>query len=138
SGQVRLFQWRETRQMLYDHWFFGSGLGGYPTVFKPYHKATAIEIFQYPHNILLNFWSETGLLGVIVFGWIVITWMRRAQSMSYELRVTSYAVMFAILIHGLVDVPYFKNDLAIIFWMLIFLTCIHPSRLAVDDPSEHK
>jgi len=26
--------------------------------------------------------------------------------------------MFVILIHGLVDVPYFKNDLAILFWLI--------------------
>jgi hypothetical protein len=31
-------------------------------------------------------------------------------------------VIIAILVHGLVDVPYFKNDLAVLFWMLIALT----------------
>ncbi|MBM3204724.1 O-antigen ligase family protein [Candidatus Uhrbacteria bacterium] len=135
SGQVRLFQWRETRQMLQDHWFWGSGFGGYPTVFKPYHRATAIEIFQYPHNILLNFWTETGLLGVLAFGWIIGTWVAsskqqvassRSQSEScYVLRATCYpaiAPLLAILIHGLVDVPYFKNDLAMVFWLLLFVT----------------
>jgi hypothetical protein len=29
--------------------------------------------------------------------------------------------MIAIVIHGLVDVPYFKNDLAAMFWLMIAL-----------------
>ena len=135
SGQVRLFQWRETWQMLKDHWFLGAGFGGYPIVFAPYHKATAIEIFQYPHNILFNFWSETGLLGVAAFGWIVGRWIWRAVRVSpppsapplklrggweeiWSGRLVLLAPILAILIHGLVDVPYFKNDLAVLFWIL--------------------
>ena len=33
---------------------FGAGFGGYPTVFDPYHKKRFIEIFQYPHTIVLT------------------------------------------------------------------------------------
>ena len=29
--------------------------------------------------------------------------------------------MIAMLVYGLVDVPYFKNDLAVIFWTLLAL-----------------
>lgn len=139
SGQVRLFQWRETWQMLKDHPILGAGFGGYPTVFKPYHKATAIEIFQYPHNIVLNVWSETGLLGLIVFAWIVGTWIyfcrgrpmrlpRQAPTGSEGDRrgspLPAMAPLLAILVQGLVDVPYFKNDLAVVFWILVFLTSV--------------
>jgi O-antigen ligase len=125
SGQVRLFQWRETWQMLHDHWFLGAGFGGYPTVFAPYHHATAIEIFQYPHNIILNFWSETGLIGLFIFLWVIGTWIKLGWKHPAML-----APLVAILVHGFVDVPYFKNDLAIVFWMLAFLTTFHL------DPSE--
>jgi len=31
------------------------------------------------------------------------------------------AAMAMILLHGMVDVPYFKNDLAVAFWMLFAL-----------------
>jgi O-antigen ligase len=120
SGQVRLFQWRETWQMLQDHWLLGAGFGGYPAVFAPYHHATAIEIFQYPHTILFNFWSETGLFGLLVFVWVIATWVRLGWRHPAML-----APLLAIVVHGLVDVPYFKNDLAIAFWMLAFLTTMH-------------
>lgn len=117
SGQVRLFIWRETWAMLKDRPLFGAGLGAYPTVFKPYHKATAIEIFQYPHNILLNLWSELGLLGVAAFIWLCIVWFKTARSAGL-----AYALpLIAILVQGLVDVPYFKNDLAFAFWIFVAL-----------------
>ena len=125
SGKVRLVMWKETWEMLKTHWFFGAGFGGYPIMFAPFHKATYIEIFQYPHNILFNFWSETGILGVLVFVWIIVTWIRSAARNSFLVPRSLFlklAPLLAILIHGLVDVPYFKNDLAIVFWMLIFLT----------------
>lgn len=132
SGKVRLFMWRETWAMLKDHWFFGAGFGGYPKVFDAYHKARFIEIFQYPHTILFNFWSETGLLGVFAFIGIMVTWVRdafrsvAARTMTQDKSrylpiVVLIAPLVAIFIHGLVDVPYFKNDLALLFWIFVWL-----------------
>ena len=132
SGKVRVIMWKETYTMLKDRPIFGAGLSAYPTAIKPYHKATWMEIFQYPHNILLNLWSETGSIGVVAFGWILWGW-------AYGLRLTAYGqkdpvavslqpfavalpVITALLVHGLVDVPYFKNDLAILFFLLILVT----------------
>jgi O-antigen ligase len=118
SGRVRTWTWTETWNMLKDRPILGAGFGGYPTVFKPYHEKTFIEIFQYPHTIVFNVWSEAGLVGLFAFGWIVVTWVRRRVSWI------AMAPLVAILIHGLVDVPYFKNDLAIAFWLLAFLTTV--------------
>jgi len=54
----------------------------------------------------------------LAFGWIVVTWVRKRISWI------AMAPLVAILVHGLVDVPYFKNDLAMAFWLLVFLTTI--------------
>ncbi len=123
SGQVRLFIWRETWQMLKSRPILGAGFGGYQEAFKPFHKATAIEIFQYPHQIVFNLWSETGLLGLFVFGWIVGLWVWKGRK-----DVRMLAPLLAILVHGLVDVPYFKNDLAIVFWMLVWMTTVYETK----------
>jgi O-antigen ligase len=119
SGKVRMYMWRDTVTMLKDRWFQGAGFGGYPTVFKPYQRTHGIEVFQYPHNIVLNLWSETGLLGLIAFGWIIIVWSRAAERVEQSYM---WLPIVTLLLQGLVDVPYFKNDLAIIFWVLIWLT----------------
>jgi O-antigen ligase len=121
SGQVRRTQWIETAHMLQDRSFFGAGLAGYPETMTAYHKADYIEIFQYPHNILFNFWSELGILGLLALGWILLVFwilLRFAHPDHRWLVRGITAGLVALVVHGLVDVPYFKNDLAIQFWML--------------------
>lgn len=119
SGGIRLSQWSETLNMLKDHWVLGAGLSGYPEVFTSYHLATHIEIFQYPHNLLLNIWVELGILGVVAMGILAYyVWQKRQEPHVF----IPFLVLIQMCIHGLVDVPYFKNDLAILTW--IFLAMI--------------
>ncbi len=114
SGQVRIGQWTETWELIKDHPVLGVGLSGYPSAFAPYHKQTHIEIFQYPHNIFLNIWVELGLLGLLSFFLLIFLLIRP----HVPLFVLPLLTMF---LHGLVDVPYFKNDLAVLTWILIAL-----------------
>lgn len=128
SGKVRLIMWRETWQMLRDRLFSGAGLAGYQETFTPYHRAKYIEVYLYPHNLFLNFWSEIGLGGLIVFLLMIIKFFKdnlkkfSIQHSAFNILVS--AVMITILVHGLVDVPYFKNDLAIFFWLLIGISIL--------------
>lgn len=115
SGLVRRAQWSETLTMLADRPFLGAGLNSYPTVLTPYHDATFYEIFQYPHQIFLNTWSELGLIGIIAFVISAVlvtrtTWRRKDDALVLAFA----AAILTMTIHGLVDVPFFKNDLAIL------------------------
>jgi O-antigen ligase len=122
SGQVRVWMWEETWTMLKERPITGAGFGGYQAVIAPYHQKDFIEIFEYPHTIVFNVWSETGLFGLIAFGWILIVWLREGKRAKGEYWHASLAIVGAIVIHGLVDVPYFKNDLAATFFILMALT----------------
>lgn len=124
STSVRGIIWGETANMLKDNPVFGAGMSGYPGRIAPYHTHTWIEIFQYPHDILLNFWSETGILGLMAFLWIVVRFFRKSWRLRGQgwIIATNAAVMVTILVHGLVDVPYFKNDLAFLFWIVVGIT----------------
>jgi putative inorganic carbon (HCO3(-)) transporter len=122
SGRVRKEMWVETFEMLKDHPILGAGLSGYQKTFVPYHKAGHIEIFQYPHDILLNLWSELGIAGVIVFIFIMARFFQQTLSTKSW---TLAGAGVAILVHGLVDVPYFKNDLAMLFWLLMAFAASH-------------
>ena len=126
--QIRVQQWRETANLLKDRPIFGTGLSGYQTLIAPYHVNKHLEIFLYPHNFFLNFWTETGLLGLIAITWIIIIFFWSAiskcshalmLSCSHILTLTASCAMIALLIQGLVDAPYFKNDLAILFWVMV-------------------
>ena len=127
SGRVRKEMWQETSTMLQDRPLFGAGLAGYPIVFAPYHKAGHIEIFQYPHNIILNLWSELGFAGVLIFLAIIIQFFRKTFRAGCNFRkedpwfIALSASMIVLIVHGLVDVPYFKNDLSFLFWLIIAL-----------------
>ncbi len=141
SGHVRQTIWKETYAMLVDRGVLGAGLAGYQKTIESYHKATYIEIFLYPHTIFLNFWSEVGLLGLGAYAGIVGTFFftlakafRRARE-DITVKMMCLGLcgsLLVIMIHGLVDVPYFKNDLAVFFWLLMALS------LAVVRVSQQK
>ncbi len=133
SGTARTQMWHETLSMLRDHPLLGAGLSSFPTVIAPYHDASYFEIFQYPHNIFLNIWVELGLPGLLAF--LIISFFilktllpTKAQLWSQtqnraELgRLMLLAAFFTIIIHGLVDVPFFKNDLAMLTALLLSAT----------------
>ena len=131
SGYVRQTIWSETWQMLKDNPLFGAGLAGYQTVFAPYHLSRGIEIFMYPHNIFFNFWSEVGMLGLVALVWLVIMFFKKLIMefkflISEPFATAALSAMIIILVHGLVDVPYFKNDLSFLFWIIIAMPFILP------------
>jgi len=157
SGQVRKAQWKETWEMLKvdNHWLWGSGLSSYQNVIKPFHKEgifvkdyddpdaqrklvfneeyrkahwQPLEIYLYPHNIILNFWTELGLAGLLLFAWIIVKYLfLGVKSLKLKVENERYLMvglicaMVVMVVHGLVDVPYFKNDLAVIFWILMVM-----------------
>ncbi len=126
STNVRFVMWQGTWRLLTDHWLFGAGLAGFPQLYDVYREARHTELLLYPHNIILNFWVELGLVGLAAFVWLVILFFRRVRR-AYQRQVDkalvlgTMAAMIILLVHGLIDVPYFKNDLAILFWILIGL-----------------
>lgn len=114
SGQARITMWHETAALLADHPFLGAGLSGFPTAIAPYHDATFYEIFQYPHNVILNIWVELGLLGLVVAIFLAVRILQATWRHRDDPRVlAAFTAIVTMVIHGLVDVPFFKNDLAI-------------------------
>lgn len=119
SGQIRRQMWHETIEFVKERPFFGSGLVGYQQKVEPYHKFSYIEIFLYPHNIFLNFWVSLGIFGLIGFlGLIVLFIIKLTKNLSKENLILLIAFL-AIITQGIVEVPYFKNDLSIIWWLII-------------------
>jgi O-antigen ligase len=153
SGQIRRQQWTETMEMLNDGKLLsGAGLNNYQETVAPFHQEgifvknddpefhrhvvwdaeyrakvwQPVEIYLYPHNIFLNFWTEITLFGALLFMWLIARYyydaLRLLKTLSREKRNITLGLigaMSAVVIHGLVDVPYFKNDLAIVFWLMI-------------------
>ncbi|MBI4049377.1 MAG: O-antigen ligase family protein [Candidatus Doudnabacteria bacterium] len=94
----------------------GNGLYGFRTTQTS--QGYTGEVLNYPHNIVLNFWLELGLLGLL--GFAAVVWYLTKQYKKRPTAVKLAALIFVstMLIHGLVDVPYFKNDLSVLFWFV--------------------
>ncbi len=125
AGQNRVTLWKYSTQYLTKtptNFVLGSGLRRFFTeVQKPYYNVKEMERLIYPHNLFLNFWLETGLLGMLSFIGILLYLFYiglKIFKKDHLLGAAIAASLIAFVIHGLVDVPYFKNDLAVIFWLI--------------------
>jgi O-antigen ligase len=142
--QVRLDTWRSSVAMVRDHPVLGVGPDNFVHYFAPTRKedrwqtqcapglgymqpgAGAEPCLSHPHNVLLDFWLSTGILGLLSFLWLQLVFWRaviRLQSFAARVRATPLlvgvmAAMAASLVHGLVDNSYFLEDLSIVFWLL--------------------
>ena len=128
SAHVRLQVWQTAFLMVKENWFTGIGLG----LFEKRYAEAANRLFHPPlepvvlhaHNIWLQFWLNTGLTGLIGFGWLLVEWFKKiwpgvkARS-SYGIAV--FSAMVALLVHGMVDTAYWKNDLSALFWIIVGL-----------------
>lgn len=128
SGDVRLVLWEGTWRLIKDNPIFGSGLAGFPVLYEKYKEAKHVELSLYPHNVIFNFWAETGILGLLSFIWIVVLYFWSGFKIFVKkldfyspISLALISVMVSILVYGLVDVPYFKNDLSCLFWIFIVI-----------------
>lgn len=135
SGQIRLAIYDETKQLLLDRPMLGAGIASYEERIAPYHglvNGESIEIYHHPHNLFLTLWVNIGLIGLIGFVGILVVLFRRGVSVYTQaqtpfLTSLSYSALLSlcvILITGLVDSPYIKNDLAFLFWTILGLIYI--------------
>lgn len=128
SGQIRIGIWKETKEFLKDHPFAGAGLASYDDKIVPYHKQVNgenIEIFHHPHNIFLTMWVNTGLLGLVGFLTLLFSFFYYGLKEKRE-KLARFLIsgMVIILVSGLVDSPYIKNDLSILFWVFPLLLSV--------------
>ncbi len=119
SGQIRRNMYDETKQLLKEKSFFASGLNGFQNDSIKYHKYDYIEIFLYPHSIFMNFYVSLGLFGMLGFLWLTVNLIRFTITKYFSGsrdQIFILLTMLAIIIQGIVEAPYFKNDLSIVWW----------------------
>lgn len=134
SGDVRLALWKGTLSLLTHQPLFGSGLGGFPATYDLYRLPSHTELLLYPHNIIFDFWTQLGLLGLM---WILLVlaamafllWKQRKAVLAPAL----IGAWVCIAVYGCVDVLYFKNDLSILFWTWICLVLLLPYSPKLTD-----
>ena len=125
SGDVRIALWTGTINLIQHQPWTGAGIAAFPQVYDQYRLPSHVELLQYPHNILLDFWVEFGILGPIwLIAFFILTFKCLLSKLqrSYKATLLTAAPLLSTLIYGLVDSPYFKNDLSVLFWFWIALS----------------
>jgi len=126
SLESRIIIWKSAEKMLENNWVFGIGPGNFQEKYLEYQKYYPPYLewaVPHPHNLYLAFWLYGGVLGFLGFIFLLGFWLEDIIKKSDSIvKFIAFSIMFYILIHGAIDTNYFKNDLAIIFWLnfLIF------------------
>ncbi|MBO0727969.1 MAG: O-antigen ligase family protein [Acidimicrobiaceae bacterium] len=133
TADPRLHLYMVTLRALQHDPILGTGLAGLRAAVIPLWGPTATWgatwWILYAHNLALSLWAELGLGGLLSFAWIFaavafVSWhaWRHGRPEWRALHVGVLGALAAIFVHGLVDTPYFKNDLALEFWALAALS----------------
>lgn len=128
SGDVRRALWEGTWRLLQARPLTGTGLAGFPYWYDLYRNASHVELLLYAHNMFLDFWLQMTVLGLLAWGWIELRFFYLLKPVKRVFKdpilLACAASMVGLLVYGLVDVPYFKNDLAVLFWAIVGLAVI--------------
>jgi len=124
----RLNLWRSTLAMIRDHPLLGVGPDNFLYQYHGHYirpEAWQEPSLSHPHNIVLDFWSRLGLLGLAVGLWLQVgfwrtglrAWKGLSDPDGRALAAGLMGSVAAMLAHGLVDNSLFLVDLAYVFML---------------------
>ncbi len=124
--------WRESLAILREHPLLGSGPAAFQADFTARVAGNQTETLYVvpqalnPHNLFLVTWTEWGLAALLgLVGSIVAAVLTMIRRRSYW-QVVPATMLTAVLIHGQVDTSVVKNDLAVVFMLILVLTTVLP------------
>lgn len=132
SSTVRLEVYQVAWAMIKENPVRGIGLGQFEVQYalrapEVLGHAPYEWVMLHPHNLALAFWLNTGVLGLIAMVWLVAGcfwrgWRRLQKDPAAAHRILlALSLLLVILVHGLFDTPFFKNDLAYLWWWVVAL-----------------
>ncbi len=133
STSSRFPLYSATLRLLRSHPVLGAGLGSYAVrqAVKDLNYYHGVAPFVHAHNIYLQVWAETGLLGILSFlgamSWTVKRAFRAVSSASAPrlarlLAMGGASALFGILVCGIADYIWNYPRVMLIFWFVAALT----------------
>lgn len=144
SSTSRLMIWESAWKISQDNFPWGIGIGRFQTVyldyqryFPPYLEWAVPE----PHNLFLSIFLSAGIFGLL--GFLVVLgeigkklWRACFEEKSSFLARLYLSIIIWMLLVGLVDTPYFKNDLSFLFWGIIGLSLAFLAREEIESTTD--
>lgn len=114
--------------MILKNPLLGVGLNQYQSYFALNHKQILgheygeVHIPPHAHNFFVSFWTSLGIFGFLAMVILLIDVLWRNK-----LKTTHPAVFvfIAIMIHGLIDSYYWKQEIAYIFWFVVLFSYLY-------------
>ncbi|MCA9374167.1 O-antigen ligase family protein [Candidatus Peregrinibacteria bacterium] len=135
SSSVRIEVYSIAWGLLADNWLLGVGMGQFQALYQLEgmnilgHVPYELNMLH-PHNFALAIWLNLGILGLASFILILAlglqkvwphftTFFQEKVKGVGKVRMIAFAMMLSIVVHGFFDTPFFKNDLALLFWIVL-------------------
>lgn len=127
----RTIVWNITAKVIIEKPIFGHGLGGYSKAFfdinekhveKNNNDKTDIRsFFTHPHNELLYWWVESGLLAVIaiIFAILIYLFLLMKNRISYVLQFV--ALLLPISLHTQASLPFYLSTILMVLFILLLV-----------------
>ncbi|MBI5873718.1 MAG: O-antigen ligase family protein [Candidatus Omnitrophica bacterium] len=112
SIQMRFEYWAQALSLIKEHPIVGSGVG----IFK-------VASTRYAHNLLLQIWAESGILGVFSIVFFIGRLLQLAKkriisSKPNPLLIPLFSGVLFFLFHNLWDISFFFPETVFIWWLL--------------------
>jgi len=127
TGFFRLNLWISAWRMWLDHFWLGVGPDNFLYAYRSFYilpVAWKEPNLSHPHNVLFEFATRLGLLGVIAGGGLIAGFIRnialglRRRDLWRPVYIGAAGMLAAMLAHGLVDQSFFLIELAFPFMVL--------------------
>lgn len=127
SVASRIMIWKSAIKIGVDNPLWGIGPGLFQEKYLEYQKYFSPYLewaVPQPHNLYFAFWLQAGFLGLLGFMLIITAAFYKIKRMQKNKKTALLAAMLScyfisILIWGIADTPYWKNDLAFSFWLIL-------------------
>ncbi len=146
STSYRVYIWRASVNMLKDYFFTGIGVGeGAFRKIYPLYTLSGIEAAPHSHNLYLQIWLETGIIGLLIF-LIFIFFYMQSHFTCYKMQLETQNRMYtcaglcgiiAILVQGMTDYVWYNYRVFLMFWLIIGLSSAFV-RLNRDEKEREK
>ncbi|MDD3115637.1 MAG: O-antigen ligase family protein [Anaerovibrio sp.] len=134
SSEMRIAMWESTLQMIMDHPLLGIGWGAYWMVYPLYdtYIVDGSVTLVHAHNIYLNYWAETGLIGGTAF---FIYFFRSMGTALFNQRVLPNRfleglllglglALLSVALNGMTDDVLFNMPSSMLLWMMCGLVFV--------------
>ncbi|MBU1953981.1 O-antigen ligase family protein, partial [Patescibacteria group bacterium] len=120
--------YRMDLSMILTNPLLGVGMNQYQNYFAAHqqevleHELNESHVPPHAHNFFLSFWTSLGFFGFLAMIILILGLFWRTK---FDPGSPAVFVIVAIMVHGLIDSWYWKQDTAYIFWLMIMFAYLY-------------